>query len=139
MGPATQDRHSLSQTERPVLPDRRRNAIIVQRIAILPSSPPAPPRAPEGWSTGFAENLQMVCSSASVFLSKSMGTTAGLGWVGLGWPRLGRPGLGWAGLGWTGLGWAGLAGAEAPGHGGASEMSPVLPSIARDKNKDRYI
>ena len=81
----------------------------------------------------------MVCSSASVFLSKSMGTTAGLGWVGLGWPRLGRPGLGWAGLGWTGLGWAGLAGAAAPGHGGASEMSPVLSSIARDKNKDRYI
>ena len=64
-------------------------------------------RAREGWSTGFAENLQMGYSSASVFLSKSMGTTAELGWVGLAWPRLGRPGLGWAGLDWAGLGRAG--------------------------------
>ena len=80
MGPATQDRHSLSQTERPVLPDRRRNTIIVQRIAILPSyPPPPPPRAPEGWNTGFAKNIGMCLSSALVLLSKSIGTAAGLG------------------------------------------------------------
>ena len=44
-------------------------------------------------------------STASVVLSKSMGTTAGLGWVGLAWPRLGLPGLDWAGLGRAGRGW----------------------------------
>ena len=64
--------------------------------------PPPPPRAPEGWSTGFAKNLRMGLSSASVLLSKSIGTAAGLGWAGPGWAA-----LGWAGLGRAGPGGAG--------------------------------
>ena len=75
------------------------------KIANFAGCPPLPPPGlRKAGVQDLRKNLQMGFSAASVLLSKSIGTAAGLGWAGPGWAALGWAGLGWAGLGGAGLG-----------------------------------